>query len=100
VPNSYKEDKQLANWATQLASCLSSFVAFSHTAYNTDQSLGTWVNKQRSRKHNLNLEHKRRLEEIDFDLNPRAAIDEQKFKKLFDYHGKHGHCELVWAVDR
>jgi hypothetical protein len=22
-----------------------------------------------------------------------------KFKKLQDYYGKHGHCELVWAVD-
>jgi hypothetical protein len=49
----------------------------------------------------MDQERKTRLEEIGFyiDLNLKDKWNLQ-FKKLRDYSVKHGHCELVWAVDR
>jgi hypothetical protein len=48
---------------------------------------------------------KRRLDEIGFAFKPtnNKAKDEKwnlQFKKLRDYYGIHGHCELRRAVDR
>jgi hypothetical protein len=55
---------------------------------------------------NMDPGRKRRLDDIGFDftLNLRDKVNEEKwslqFKKLRDYYVKHGHCELVWDVDR
>jgi hypothetical protein len=39
-------------------------------------------------------------ENIREDLEQESHRWNSKFKKLRDYYGKHGHCELCWAVDR
>jgi hypothetical protein len=47
----------------------------------------------------MDPEIKTMLEVIGVD----AAFEEQwncQFKKLIDFHGIHGHCELFWAVNR
>jgi hypothetical protein len=52
----------------------------------------------------MNLEQEKRLDKIEFDFNLKVMTDEEdwnlQFKKLSDYYEKHGHCELLWAVDR
>jgi hypothetical protein len=76
--------------------------------YEEDPKLVKWVENQRSyfRIGTMDPERKIRLEEIGFDFNPKPKrkLNEEKwnlhFKKLLDYSGKHGHCELLWAVDR
>jgi hypothetical protein len=68
--------------------------------------MGKWVDTQRTGFKNgkLDQERKRMLDEIGFDFNPKGMTNEDiwnlQFKKLQDYFEKHGHCELVWAVDR
>jgi hypothetical protein len=46
----------------------------------------------------MTSERKRRLDEIGFVFNVKDKVNEEnwnlQFKKLCDYHGKHGHCEL------
>jgi hypothetical protein len=52
----------------------------------------------------MDVERKAKLDELGFELSVQGKSNEEKwnlqFKKLQDYHGKHGHCELFWAVDR
>jgi hypothetical protein len=52
----------------------------------------------------MNFERKAKLDEMCFEFSVRDKANEEKwnlqFKKLQEYHGKHGHCELFWAVDR
>jgi hypothetical protein len=44
------------------------------------------------------------LDEIGFDFNPKGKANEEnwnlQFKRLQDYNGKQGHCELFWDADR
>jgi hypothetical protein len=74
--------------------------------YEEEPKLGDWVNNQRScfKNGKMDPERKRRLDEIGFDFNPKEKTNEEnwnlQFKKLRGYYGKHGHCELFWAVDR
>jgi hypothetical protein len=68
--------------------------------------LGNWVDTQRSAFKNgrMYFERKAKLDEIAFEFSVRDKADEETwnlhFKKLQEYNGKHGHCELFWAVDR
>jgi hypothetical protein len=52
----------------------------------------------------MNPERKEKLFEIGFEFSVRDKAEKEtwnlQFKKLQYYHGKHGHCELFWAVDR
>jgi hypothetical protein len=48
----------------------------------------------------MDLERKRRLDEIGFVFSAQDNIWNGLFKKLHDYYEIHGHCELLWAVDR
>jgi hypothetical protein len=76
--------------------------------HKKDLALCNWVGNQRtsSRNGKLDPERKMRLDEIGFDFNHKGKdkTNEEnwnlQFKKLQDYYGKHGHCELVWAVNR
>jgi hypothetical protein len=74
--------------------------------YEEDPKLANWVRSQRasSRNGKMDQERKRMLDEIGFDYNPKDKNNEEnwnlQFKKLQTYYGKHGHCELVWAVMR
>jgi hypothetical protein len=45
----------------------------------------------------MDQERKRMLDEIGFYLEDKWTL---QFKKLRVYYEKHGHCELLWAVDR
>jgi hypothetical protein len=73
--------------------------------YKDDSPLAEWINKQRTYfKHGkMDPERKRRLDEIGFDFKHKDKANEiwnLQVKKLRDFYGKHGHCELFWAVDR
>jgi hypothetical protein len=51
----------------------------------------------------MDLEREKRLDEIDFDFNPKGIPKENwnlQFQNLEEYFRKHGHCELFWTVDR
>jgi hypothetical protein len=52
----------------------------------------------------MDLERKRRLDEIGFEFDVKDEANEEEwnlqFKQLLDHYEKHGHCELFWAVDR
>jgi hypothetical protein len=73
-------------------------------AYKEDPSLGIWVDSQRTvfKTGKMDLERKMRLDEICFDFAPKENTNEEnwnlQFKRLRDYYGKHGHCELLGAV--
>jgi hypothetical protein len=70
--------------------------------------MGEWVSRQRLifKAGRMDQERKRMLDEIGFTFKPptrEKSAEENwnwQFKKLRDYYGKHGHCELLWAVDR
>jgi hypothetical protein len=70
-----------------------------------DPQLGTWVDTQRCifQKGRMDFERKEKLDKIGFEFSVKNKENEEKwdlqFKKLRDYYGKHGHCELFWAVD-
>jgi hypothetical protein len=74
--------------------------------YKEDPKLANWISTQRTffKNGRMILERQRMLYEIGFDFNPKDNANEEKwslqFKRLRDYYGKHGHCELCWAVDR
>jgi hypothetical protein len=71
--------------------------------YSDDPKLLKWVYNQRAyfRSGKMDQEQKRMLDEIGLEFNPSKEENwDLQFKKLQDYFGKHGHCELVWAVDR
>jgi hypothetical protein len=69
--------------------------------YEEDPKLGKWVNRQRTsfRNGRMNPEQKGRLDEIGFEFYVKDKANEEnwnlQFKKLCDYYGKHGHCELL-----
>jgi hypothetical protein len=73
--------------------------------YSLDPQLGNWATKQRSvfKKGILDFEREAKLDELGFEFSVKDEIYDAKwnlqFKKLQDYYGKHGHCELFWAVD-
>jgi hypothetical protein len=74
-------------------------------SYILDSQLGNWVYYQRDcfRKGKLDPEKKNRLDEIGFDFNPGKEREKDwnfEFDKLRQFKNDHGHCELVWAVDR
>jgi hypothetical protein len=52
----------------------------------------------------MDSERKEKLDEIGFEYTVRDKAKAEtwnlQFNKLQDYNGKHGHCELFWAVDR
>jgi hypothetical protein len=51
----------------------------------------------------MDFERKEKLNELKFDFYPMDKKKEywnSQFKKLRCFFGKHGHCELFWAVDR
>jgi hypothetical protein len=74
--------------------------------YSLDPQLGIWVDNQRNvfKKGRMDFERKAKLDEIGFEMSVKDKTNEAKwnlqFKKLQDYYGKHGHCELFLAVDR
>jgi hypothetical protein len=75
--------------------------------YKEDPKLGGWVDKQRTvfKTGKMDLERAKRLDEIDFDFNPGKGKAREKywnfeFDRLRQFKNDHGHCELVWAVDR
>jgi hypothetical protein len=78
--------------------------------YEEDPKLAKWVNRQRTiiKNGKMGKERKRMLYAIGFEFNGMGNLkimtNEEKwnlqFKKLRDYCGKHGDCELSWPVDR
>lgn len=56
--------------------------------------LGQWVNLQRTRQKNLQVERKRRLDSVGFIWDPRQAYWEDMFSRLMDYKIKHGECNI------
>jgi hypothetical protein len=74
--------------------------------YSLDPQLGHWVQSQRKIQHTgrVDVERKAKLDEIGFEFSVKDKTNEDnwnsQFKKLQDYHEKHRHCELFWAVDR
>jgi hypothetical protein len=74
--------------------------------YSLDPQLARWVRNQRLIFNNgkMNFERKEKLNGISFELSVKNKANEEnwnlRFKKLQEYHGKHGHCELSWAVIR
>ena len=85
----------------QLSPCIAGKVPRS---YSVDLQLGVWVHNQRTLFKNgkMDPERKRMLDEIGFDFNPKDKTNEEKWnsylKKLQDYFGKHGHCELMSLI--
>jgi hypothetical protein len=75
-------------------------------SYSLDPQLGSWVDYQRKifKKGIMDFERKAKLDKIGFEFSVKDKANEEKwnlqFKKLQDYRGKHGDCELFWAVDR
>jgi hypothetical protein len=69
--------------------------------FKEDPSLSGWVETQRNLFKNgiMNQERKARLEEIGFIFFALNNIWNLQFKKLRHFYVKHGHCELIWAVD-
>ena len=55
-------------------------------------SLGSWVNRQRTRKETVTLEHKERLEALGFDWKPFETAWEEGFSHLKEYVDKNGDC--------
>jgi hypothetical protein len=76
------------------------------THYSLDPQLGHWVQWQRGLFKNgrVDVERKAKLDEIGFEFSVKNKANEEnwnlKFKKLQEYHVKHGHCELFWAANR
>jgi hypothetical protein len=76
------------------------------THYSLDPQLGRWVRWQRGlfKSGRVDVERKAKLDEIGFEFSVKSKLNEEKwnlqFKKLQDYYGNHGHCELIWAVGR
>jgi hypothetical protein len=74
--------------------------------YSIDPQLSLWVKKQRFlfKKGRMDFERKAKLDEIGFEFSVRDKVDEEtwnlQFKKLQDFYGNNGHCELIWAVGR
>jgi hypothetical protein len=74
--------------------------------YEEDKKLGCWVQTQRAafKAGEMDPEREAKLNEIGFEFNHKGKKCEEKwnlqFKTLQDYYGKHGHCELFWAVER
>jgi hypothetical protein len=75
--------------------------------YSLDPQLSQWVHHQRTRFKNgkMDFERKAKLDKIGFAFSVMDKVNEEnwnlQFKKLQDYYGKNGHCELFWAaVDR
>jgi hypothetical protein len=74
--------------------------------YSLDPQLGRWIQKQRELFQNgkMAVERKSKLDEIGFEIAVQDKSNEEnwnlQFKKLQDYYGKNGDCELFWAVDR
>jgi hypothetical protein len=52
----------------------------------------------------MDFERKAKLDEIGFEFSGQDKANKGNWilqlKKLQDYHVKHGHCELIWAVGR
>jgi hypothetical protein len=75
-------------------------------SYSLDPRLGEWVKWQRAvfKQGRMDFERKVKLDEIGFEFSVMDKANEEKwnmqFKKLQEYYGKHGHCELFWVVDR
>jgi hypothetical protein len=69
--------------------------------YSLDPQLGTWVDTQRTvfKKGRMDFERKAKLYKIGFEFSRQEKANEEnwnlQFKKLQDYHVKHGHCELI-----
>jgi hypothetical protein len=74
--------------------------------YEEDPPLGRWVDNQRTCFKNgiMDQERKMRLEEIGFEFSRKVMTNEDiwdfQFQKLREYCERHGHCELLWDVDR
>jgi hypothetical protein len=71
-------------------------------SYSLDPQLGTWVETQRAvfKADEMDPEREVKLNEIGFEFKKYEEKWNLQFKTLQDYYGKHGHCELFWAVDR
>jgi hypothetical protein len=73
-------------------------------SYSLDPQLGTWASKQcvAFKKGRMGFEQKAELNEIGFEFSAKNKANEKKwnlqFKKLQDYYGKHGHCELFCGL--
>ncbi len=61
--------------------------------------LATWVSKQRDRKHTLDENRIRRLEEIGFAWEPISEAWEQVFSELVRFKSVQGHCDVpkTWS---
>jgi hypothetical protein len=74
-------------------------------SYSLDPQLGRWVGTQRAvfKKGRMDFERKAKLDEIGFEFSGQDKANKGnwnlQFKKLQGFYGKHGHCELFWAVD-
>jgi hypothetical protein len=92
----------ILNTPTNTSTCFSPLIA----GHVPQGKLGEWVDNQLAcfKDCNMDPERQRMLDEIGFDFNPKDKTIEEncnlQFKRLQDYYGKHGHCELFWAVDR
>jgi hypothetical protein len=96
----------ILNSPTNTSICLSHWIAGNVPwKYKEDPSLSNWVITQRTRLKNdkMNPERKAKLNEIGFEFVPKGMTNEDmwdfQFQKLREYYEKHGHCELLWAVD-
>jgi hypothetical protein len=92
-----------ANALPSLSPCIAGKVP---SSYSLDPQLGRWVQKQRELFQNgtVAVERKAKLNKIGFEFSSQKKANEEnwnlQFKKLQDYYGKHGHCELFWGADR
>jgi hypothetical protein len=68
--------------------------------YSLDPQLGRWVRKQRElfKNDKMDVEREAKLAKIGFEFSVQDKSNDEKwtlqFKKLQNYHGKYGHCEL------
>ncbi|MDB4739198.1 Helicase associated domain protein [Akkermansiaceae bacterium] len=65
-----------------------------------NQKLTRWINKQRSKKSNLDAEKIKRLDELGFVWNLRQEAWELKFQALKNYQQKHGNCSVTAANNK
>jgi superfamily II DNA or RNA helicase len=65
-------------------------------SYPEDPSLSTWVDSQRQneRSGKLSNERRRKLEELGFRWDPRAASWQDMYRQLAVFKAENGHCNL------
>jgi hypothetical protein len=68
--------------------------------YEPHQSLGIWVNKQRSKRSSLSQQKVQALDSIGFDWGTRRGdqVWRSKFNELVEYKRRHGDCKYHHTI--